>query len=280
MGESVWQALVRELEEELGIHATEGGPWFQIEHHYEHANVRLHLYKVWSFEGAPKSLEQQRFTWASLNCSNLSPILPATEPWLPKLVQPALMALSNYESGFDDCANRFEFVLRNTRVPMYIQFREKKLKGEALFKAFQHCYSLCQETGQSMLLNSTTWLNLKPYFGSPPCPLHLTELHMLSGQFSELTCAGASVHSAESLKAAFECGLSYAVLGSVNQTPSHPGQSGIGWVGFHDLVLEARLPVYAIGGLNYSDIFEARKQGAHGIAMLSQFNAPVMCENL
>ena len=77
--ETVWQALVRELKEELDITALEGGPWFRIEHDYEHANVRLHLYRVWHFEGTPKSLEQQPFTWASLDSSDLSPILPATE---------------------------------------------------------------------------------------------------------------------------------------------------------------------------------------------------------
>ncbi|MFP5482296.1 MAG: NUDIX domain-containing protein, partial [Gammaproteobacteria bacterium] len=95
--ETVWQALVRELKEELDITALEGGPWFRIEHDYEHANVRLHLYRVWRFDGSPKSLENQRFTWASLDSSDLAPILPATEPLLPKLAQPTVMALSNYE---------------------------------------------------------------------------------------------------------------------------------------------------------------------------------------
>ena len=269
--ETVWQALVRELKEELDITALEGGPWFRIEHDYEHANVRLHLYRVWHFEGTPKSLEQQPFTWASLDSSDLSPILPATEPLLPKLAQPTAMALSNYEAGFEACAERLERGLNATKLPVYVQFREKTLSGDALIQAFEHCYGLCQKTGQAMLLNSDTWVNLREHLDALPCPLHLTQAHLLSGQFQDLQCAGASVHDAGSLRIAFDRGLSYAVLGAVKQTTSHPEQSGLGWERFLEITQAARLPVFAIGGLAGHDIPDARLHGAHGIAMLSQF---------
>lgn len=269
--ETVWQALVRELKEELDITALQGGPWFRIEHDYEHANVRLHLYRVWHFEGTPKSLEQQPFTWASLDSSDLSPILPATEPLLPKLAQPTVMALSNYEAGFEACAERLERGLNATKLPVYVQFREKTLSGDALIQAFEHCYGLCQKTGQAMLLNSDTWVNLREHLDALPCPLHLTQAHLLSGQFQDLQCAGASVHDAGSLRIAFDRGLSYAVLGAVKQTTSHPEQSGLGWERFLEITQAARLPVFAIGGLAGHDIPDARLHGAHGIAMLSQF---------
>lgn len=269
--ETVWQALVRELKEELDITALEGGPWFRIEHDYEHANVRLHLYRVWRFDGSPKSLENQRFTWASLDSSDLSPILPATEPLLPKLAQPTVMALSNYEAGFEACAKRLEQGLSRATMPIYVQFREKTLKGDALIQAFEHCYGLCQKTGQAMLLNSDTWINLAVHLDALPCPLHLTQAHLLSGQFQGVQCAGASVHDTDSLHMAFDRGLSYAVLGAVKPTSSHPGQPGLGWQGFLESTLGARLPVFAIGGLAWGDMPDARRHGAHGIAMLSQF---------
>ncbi|HEX4856755.1 MAG TPA: NUDIX domain-containing protein, partial [Limnobacter sp.] len=166
-GETVWQALVRELKEELDITAIAGGPWFQIEHDYEHANVRLHLYRVWEFEGEPKALEGQGFTWASLDSSDLSPVLPATAPLLPTLAQPSIMALSNYEAGFDACARRLEIGLRRMTQPVYVQFREKRLEGERLLQAFLHCQGLCRETGHLLLLNSSTWLNLRVHLPTP-----------------------------------------------------------------------------------------------------------------
>jgi len=270
-GESVWHALVRELKEELDITATQGGPWFLIEHDYEHANVRLHLYRVWGFEGVPRSLEQQAFTWASLDSSDLSPILPATEPLLPKLAQPTLMALSNYGENFEACANRLERALESLQTPVYVQFREKTLAGDKLIRAYEHCYALCQKTGQTMLLNSETWLNLRESLEALPCPLHLTEAHLNSGEFVNLQCAGASVHSAASLAAAHARGLGYAVLGAVHSTASHPGQAGMGWSHFNAMVQAARLPVFAIGGLTRADLTVAQQHGAHGVAMLSQF---------
>lgn len=269
--ETVWQALVRELREELDITATQGGPWFRVEHDYEHARVRLHFYRVWEFEGEPRSLENQQFTWASLSSFDLSPILPATAPLLPKLTQPTVMALSNYEAGFSACAARLESALRATEVPVYVQFREKNLHGELLLQAYKHCSTLCQETGHVMLVNSDTWLNLRGCMDELFHPLHLTEAHLLAGQFADLACAGASVHGADALEAAFSRGLNYAVLGSVKQTASHPGSKGMGWDHFSGIAQAARLPVFAIGGLGQADLLDAQVHGAHGVAMLSQF---------
>jgi 8-oxo-dGTP diphosphatase len=269
--ETVWQALVRELQEELGIVATQGGPWFLIEHDYEHANVRLHLYKVWGFEGEPQSLEQQAFQWAALHPTELSPILPATEPLLPKLAQPRLMAVSNYEDGFEACANRLTVALAKQASPMYVQFREKRLHGEELWRAFEHCRSLCRQHGHRFLLNSSSHVNMGPKADGLDVPLHLTQAHLQSGIFQARHCAGASVHDASALRKAFESGLDYAVLGAVKPTPTHPGQSSLGWGGFAQLASAARLPVFAIGGLSVDDLDESARHGAHGVAMIRQF---------
>lgn len=43
-GESDFQALQREFEEELGIHILAATPWLTKVHSYEHAHVRLHFY--------------------------------------------------------------------------------------------------------------------------------------------------------------------------------------------------------------------------------------------
>lgn len=270
-GETVWQALVRELKEELDITATAGGPWFRIEHDYEHANVRLHLYRVWEFEGEPRALERQQFTWASLDSSDLSPILPATAPLLPTLAQPAIMALTNYEAGFEACSNRLEMGLKKVGGPVYVQFREKNLLDQDLLQAFSHCKRLCESQGHRLLINSATWLNLRQRVATLPSPLHLTEQHLLSGEFADQACQGASIHSASALQVAFQRGLAYAVLGAVAETPSHPGQAGLGWSGFQAIAATARLPVFAIGGLGLSDLETARLQGAHGLAVLSRF---------
>ena len=51
-GESVEQALRRELHEELGITIAAARPWQVTLHDYPHALVRLHFCKVFAWDGA------------------------------------------------------------------------------------------------------------------------------------------------------------------------------------------------------------------------------------
>lgn len=283
-GETVWQALVRELQEELGIQATQGGPWFHLEHDYPHAQVRLHFYRVWSFEGEPRSLENQRLEWASLgarlsNGELLAPILPATEPLLPVLNQPLWMAVSHYGQGFEGCASQFERALQCLPSPVYVQFREKTLRDQRLRLAFGHCESLCKQHGHVLLINSDGWLPLCDALGyAPAYPVHVVQKHLIERPncLVNQQVLGASVHDLDSLDMAFQQGLRYAVLGSVMQTASHEGLPGMGWAAFEGLVGDhARLPVYAIGGLKPLDLLRAQTHGAHGLALLSRFSREI-----
>ena len=80
-GESIPQALVRELEEELGIRITQAHPWRKTEHHYEHASVRLHWCKVLQWQGDLQMREGQNASWQRLP-AQLKPILPGAWPVL------------------------------------------------------------------------------------------------------------------------------------------------------------------------------------------------------
>lgn len=80
-GESVEQALRRELHEELGITIGPATPW-QVEIvDYEHARVRLHFCKVFAWRGAFEMREGQQMAWQTLPVE-VSPVLPGTLPVL------------------------------------------------------------------------------------------------------------------------------------------------------------------------------------------------------
>jgi thiamine monophosphate synthase len=49
---------------------------------------------------------------------------------------------------------------------------------------------------------------------------------------------------------------------------SHPGAPVLGWEGFAEMAAGLPLPVYALGGLTHADLADARRAGAHGIALL------------
>jgi len=80
---------------------------------------------------------------------------------------------------------------------------------------------------------------------------------------------GASVHDEKELARAGELGLDFAVLGPVQVTASHPGQSPLGWTRFERIAAGTSLPVYAIGGLDSEALPMALACGAHGVALLS-----------
>ncbi|NJD89286.1 MAG: DNA mismatch repair protein MutT, partial [Betaproteobacteria bacterium] len=58
-------------------------------------------------------------------------------------------------------------------------------------------------------------------------------------------------------------------VGPVTATAAPPGAALLGWEGFAALVRDCPLPAYAIGGLARADLAEARRHGAHGVALRS-----------
>ncbi len=79
--ESVEQALVRELHEELGIHIGQVLRWREELVDYPHALVRLHFCKVHDWTGELQMREAQSHAWQRLPV-NVSPVLPGTLPVL------------------------------------------------------------------------------------------------------------------------------------------------------------------------------------------------------
>jgi 8-oxo-dGTP diphosphatase len=80
-GETVEQALTRELHEELGIQIGAVLPWKVEMVDYPHALVRLHFCKVFAWSGALDMREAQSFSWERLPVQ-MRPILPGTVPVL------------------------------------------------------------------------------------------------------------------------------------------------------------------------------------------------------
>jgi len=80
-GETVAQALARELHEELGITIGAAHPWQELVMDYEHARVRLHFCKVYEWTGEFEMREQQAMAWQTLPVQ-VQPVLPGTIPVL------------------------------------------------------------------------------------------------------------------------------------------------------------------------------------------------------
>ena len=80
-GETVEQALRRELQEELGITIDNCIAWKVTEHDYPHALVRLHWCKVTQWSGQFEMREGQQMAWQQLPLT-VQPVLEGSFPVL------------------------------------------------------------------------------------------------------------------------------------------------------------------------------------------------------
>ncbi|MFG6490142.1 NUDIX domain-containing protein [Roseateles sp. BYS78W] len=80
-GETIEQALARELHEEIGIRIGAAHPWQTLVMDYPHARVRLNFCKVFDWTGEFQMLENQQMAWADLPVQ-VQPVLPGTIPVL------------------------------------------------------------------------------------------------------------------------------------------------------------------------------------------------------
>jgi 8-oxo-dGTP diphosphatase len=65
-GETAAQALARELDEELGIHAEIGAEIAQLQHHYQNGNsVELHFFLVERYEGEMQNHIFREVRWVN-----------------------------------------------------------------------------------------------------------------------------------------------------------------------------------------------------------------------
>ena len=85
-GETVEEALRRELQEEIGITIGQVHPWKVERVDYPHALVCLNFCKVFEWTGELQMQEGQAFAWESLPVRS-EPVLPGTVPVLAWFAQ-------------------------------------------------------------------------------------------------------------------------------------------------------------------------------------------------
>lgn len=277
-GETVKAALVRELNEEMGICVTEARPWLHKQFHYPHATVHLNFWQVtaWNGEaGGVAPLEHSALHWLPLakalaagQC--LSPILPANGPILKGLALPCRMFITQAEHiGVPAELARIAKAAERDGSDAMLQIRDQGLAPQQRRDFAAAAVALAKAAGMVVVLNVRDQTQMDWAAG-----LGVDGLHLTSRALAQCVTrpdglwVGASCHQAEELAKAADLALDYAVLGPVQQTLSHPDASPLGWGGFAERIRDNRLPVFALGGLGLADLEQAHSVGAHGLALM------------
>jgi 8-oxo-dGTP diphosphatase len=262
-GEPAAGALSRELHEELGIDVIRAYPWITRVHTYAHATVRLNFYRVLEWSGTPRPREAQTILWQQPNAPVAQPMLPANAPVLASLSLPREYAITTAETlGAQTMLTCLEQGLG--RGLSLIQIRDKTMAPAERAEFARSAVLLAHRFGARALVNSD--LALARSVGADG--VHLTAHGLMSLTERPPGMVAASCHDAVQLALAMRLNLDFAVLGPVKPTASHPASTPIGWSRFTDLARGASIPVYAIGGMTATDLEDAWRAGAHGVAMI------------
>jgi 8-oxo-dGTP diphosphatase len=265
-GETPHHALVRELREELGITVETAYPWVTRVYVYPHATVRLNFFRVTAWSGELHPHEGQQFSWQHVPDISVTPVLPANDPILRALSLPTLYAISNAqelgEAKFIELLE--EALIKGLRM---VQLREKDYSRESLRGLALKILPLIRDHDARLIINSD--IVLAQEIGADGVQLTARQLDEITERPEVQWCA-ASCHNAQELRRAVELGCDFALLSPVMATKSHPGMPQLGWKKFSAIAAGSAIPVYALGGLTRADMETAWKNGAHGIALLSQ----------
>lgn len=265
-GETPQQALIRELNEELGIEVRQITPWLRREHVYAHAHVCLHFFRVKSWQGELQPKVHSALYWQNPQKLSQEPMLPANVPILKALALPSAYAISNAaEMGITQQLAALNLALQQGL--KLFQLREPTFSADKFLEFAQPAIALCYKHGARVIINSRH-KNDDAHKKINGDGLHLTANDLkITEERPKFPLVSASCHDADDLRKAEQLGLDFVVCGPVLATASHLGENGLGWNEFSNLINGTHIPVYALGGMNMGHLPAAEAAGAHGVAM-------------
>lgn len=266
-GEQAFEALQRELHEELGIDVHAAQPLISIPHSYPDKNILLDVWQVSHYEGNAFGKEQQQVLWVNENELENFTFPAANHPILTALKLPDVCLISP-----EPFADRQVFLSQLDKTLAsgirLLQLRARSLDDQDYVSLYQQVREICRRSKVIVMVNR-----------SLPCfqQCNAAGLHMNSQQLHSVrqrpvdadVLLSASCHSEQDIEQACRLGVDFTLLSPVKPTRTHPEANPLGWQKFNELVSLATMPVYALGGMDRNDIVEAHKAGAQGIAAIS-----------
>ncbi|MFC3390486.1 Nudix family hydrolase [Aidingimonas halophila] len=267
--ETGFEALKRELHEELGVEIQRAQPLIRVHHEYPDKHVLMDVWQVREYAGEPFGREGQAVRWVRLDELFNYPFPAANMPILRAVMLPTEYLITAEEADDATFMSKLERALSEDAVRL-VQLRAKTLENDAFVSRAKKALELCRRYEARLLLNGDPRLLDEVDADG----IHLTSEQLMSLErrpVPEDKWLAASTHDQAQLEQAGRIGCDFVTLSPLRTTPTHPDVYPMGWHDFQQLVERAAMPVFALGGMTRHDADHARGVGAQGIASIRDF---------
>lgn len=265
--ESVFDALCRELKEELNIDIGFAHPLIRVHHDYKDIHVLLDVWQTQTFEGTPHGKEGQAWQWASLNELHKMEFPEANKPIMKVVKLPSLYQITG--KGAEDQPAFLGKLKQCLEAGVsLIQLRVKGIDDGAYEQLAREAAKLCKQFNADLIINADPVL--VDQVGASGVHLNSDRMMALNERpLPDNKWVAGSCHNETELLHACKIGLDFVVLSPVLATPSHPGEPFLGWEKFRELTEKSTIPVFALGGMHPENVSTAFENGAQGVSVLS-----------
>jgi 8-oxo-dGTP diphosphatase len=276
-GESVQVALQRELEEELGLVSSldDMRPLITIPFHYPDKSVLLDVWAVYNAGAFKKAQgteaqgkEGQPLVWAEQSELAHYEFPAANKAIIDALLLPKKIAITQDNNEPDVILSQVANTLRN-QGDTWIQLRAPSLDQQQFTQLAMKLYGLCHEAGSKLIWNCPLdWYQVAFADG-----LHLSRCNLKDIEGRPIPATqwlSTACHNLEELEDT-QHRIDYVLVSPVHETTTHPKANALTWSGFKVITDQARIPCYALGGMQCSELSEATQFGGQGIAGISCF---------
>ena len=264
LGETAEHALVRELQEELGITPTAFRRLITIRHHYGDKAVCLHVFRVDAFTGTPHGHEGQPLAWVPAARLRDYAFPAANVPIIAAVQLPTQLLVTPEPDDVADFLVRIERAC-NAGIRL-LQLRAHTLSDAAYRHVAAQVQAITARHDCALLLNR------KP---EVMVGLSCEGWHLSGASMNQMTDAllqqrprwlSAACHDERQLQQAQQLGVDFLLVSPVKSTATHPDAEALGWRRFAELAAQANRPVYALGGMTAADLPVSWQHGGQGIA--------------
>ena len=262
--ESSDQAIDREISEELGVRIVDKIKIGSLVHLYNNLKIKIHIYKINSYEGNILSREQQKLLYLN-PLDSYHNFIESTYRIINYISLPRYLHIISDKKPNPYSINRTRKYFNNM-----IRLRSSGLSEDSYISQAKKIF----ETSSNK--NAKLILDLK-YIRS--CQdIRYSGIHYTSNEINDIRTNiridknitySASCHNLKEIHIANQLNLDFILLSPVlsfkNDNPP------LGWTDFKLLSKEANMPVFALGGISKDDLKTCMANDGYGVSGISKF---------